>query len=333
MSILEASVLFLASFLLTVVSSIVLSKRIEQLGKWLRLSESLLGIVAALGANAPEISSAVSALGAGQHDLGLGIVLGSNIFNIAALLGLSALLSGRVRVSRRTLLLNGSVAVAVMALTAAQLYGLLSAVWAMCLIAAIMVPYIVVTALPPTQIRRAVSYLGIGADVGKTVADANRDATTAESPPRPSYADILGVLPALFSIVMASIGMVHSAIVLGAAWKISTPIVGSIVLASLTGIPNVVTAAQLALKGRGSAVLSESLNSNTLNLVAGVSLPSLLLGMATLSSRSAFSLWWLVAMTVLALGLGCLPGGLGRKAGVLLIAIYGVFVVAVFLGR
>jgi cation:H+ antiporter len=68
-----------------VVSSIVLSRRIEQLGKWPRLSESLLGVVAALGANAPEISSAITALRQGQHDLGLGIVLGSNIFNLAAL--------------------------------------------------------------------------------------------------------------------------------------------------------------------------------------------------------------------------------------------------------
>jgi cation:H+ antiporter len=329
----EACVIFVASFLLTLVSSIVLSRRIEQLGKWLRLSESLLGIVAALGANAPEISSAISAMGAGRRDLGLEIVLGSNIFNLAALLGLSALLSGSVRVSRRTLLLNGSVAAAVMALAGGQLYGLLSGVWTMCLIAVIMVPYIVVTAVPPKQIWRAVSHLGFGASVGKTVADVNRDATTAEPPARPSYADILGVLPALFSIVIASIGMVHSAMVLGAAWKISTPIVGTIVLASLTGIPNVVTAAHLALRGRGSAVLSEALNSNTLNLVAGVSIPSLLLGTATLSSRSAFSLWWLVGMTVLALGLAFLPGGIGRKGGVLLIVSYGAFVVAVFVGR
>jgi cation:H+ antiporter len=205
MSILEASLLFLASFVLTVVSSIVLSRRIEQLGKWLCLSESLLGIVAALGANAPEISSAVTALRQRRHDLGLGIVLGSNIFNLAALLGLSALLSGRVRVSRRTLLLNGSVAVAVMALTAVQLYGLLSARVAMSLIAAIMAPYILATALSPLQIRRAFGYLGFGGAMSKTVTDANRDATTAETPPRPSYADLLGVVPALFSIVVASI--------------------------------------------------------------------------------------------------------------------------------
>jgi cation:H+ antiporter len=111
MSIGWTMLLFLGSFALSVISSVVLARRLEQLGAWLRLSQSLLGIVAALGADAPEISSAVTAMHAGQHDLGLGIVLGSNIFNLAALLGLSALVSGKVSVTRQTLLINGSVAV------------------------------------------------------------------------------------------------------------------------------------------------------------------------------------------------------------------------------
>jgi cation:H+ antiporter len=68
--------------ILTVTASAVLSQRIKQLGKWLLLSESLLGIIAALGADAPEISSSIAAFRHGNHELGLGIVLGSNIFNL-----------------------------------------------------------------------------------------------------------------------------------------------------------------------------------------------------------------------------------------------------------
>ena len=333
MSGLDAGLLFLASFILTALSSIVLSRRIEQIGKWLRMSESMLGIVAALGADAPEISSAITALRNGQHDLGLGIVLGSNIFNLAALLGLSALLSGRVRVQRRSLLLNGAIAVVIMALTTAQLYGLLSAVWALSLIAVVMIPYVVATALPPQVVGRISDRLGLRTHLDLTLTDANQDAETADTPPRPSYADILGVLPALVSIVLGSIGMVRSAIVLGAAWKISTPVLGTIILAGLTGIPNVITAAQLAIRHRGSAVLSESLNSNTLNLVVGMSLPMAILGMAALTSRTLFSLWWLISMTLLALALSSVRSGLGRLGGALLILIYAAFVASVVLGR
>jgi cation:H+ antiporter len=331
MSTIEAGLLFLGSFILTVTASTVLSRRIEQLGKWLRLSESLLGIVAALGADAPEISSSISALRSGNHDLGLGIVLGSNIFNLAALLGLSALISGKVRVGSRTLLLNGGVALGVMALTTAQLFGVLPNLWAVGLITAIMVPYITATALSPISIRTAAEFLGVGEVLGLTFRDANRDAKNEERPRRPSYADILDVLPALVSIVLASVGLVHSAIVLGAAWSISTPILGTIILASLTGIPNVVTAVQLARRGRGSAVLSESLNSNTLNLIVGVSLPALFFSSASLNARSMLALWWLVGMTILALGLSFIRGGLGWKSGGLLVAVYGAFVIAIVL--
>ena len=36
----------------------------------------------------PEVTSAVTALPHGQHDVGPGVVLGSNMFNLAALIGL-----------------------------------------------------------------------------------------------------------------------------------------------------------------------------------------------------------------------------------------------------
>lgn len=331
MSTIEAGLLFIGSFILTVAASAVLSRRIEQLGKWLRLSESLLGIVAALGADAPEISSSISALRSGNHDLGLGIVLGSNIFNLAALLGLSALITGKVRVGSRTLLLNGGVALGVMALTAAQLFGVLPNLWAIGLIAAIMVPYIAATALSPISVRAMAKLLGLGEVLGPAISDANRDVEKQERPRQPSYADILDVLPALASIVLASVGLVRSAIVLGTAWSVSAPILGTIILASLTGIPNVVTAVQLARRGRGSAVLSESLNSNTLNLIVGVSLPALFFGGASLNARSMLALWWLVGMTILALGLSFVQGGPGWKAGGLLVAVYGAFVLAMLL--
>lgn len=331
LSTMEAGLLFIGSFILTVTASAVLSRRIEQLGKWLLLSESLLGIVAALAADAPEISSSISALRTGNHDLGLGIVLGSNIFNLAVLLGLSALVSGRIRVDHRTLVLNGGVAIGVMGLTMAQLYGTLTNLWALGLIAAIMIPYVTATALSPTTIRNGAKFLRLGGVLGLTIRDANLDAAKAEDPRRPSYADLLDVLPTLACIVLGSIGLVRSAIVLGGVWKIATPVLGAIILAGLTGIPNAVTAIQLARRGRGSAVLSEALNSNTLNLLAGVSLPALFFSSASLSPRSTLALWWLAGMTLLALGLSFVRGGLGRKAGALLVVVYAAFVILIVL--
>ncbi len=245
----EAAFLFVGSLILTVISSAILSRRIEQFGQWLLLSESLLGIIAALGSDAPEISSSLAALRSGQHDLGLGIVFGSNILNLAALLGLSAVLLGRGQFSRRTLLLNGGVAVGVVALTTAQLDGVLSSLVSVVLIAVIMALYVTLTSLSPGMIQRAARMFGWGSELGRTVTDANRDAEKAEMPRRPSYADLLDVLPSLVCIILASIGLVRSGLVLGVAWKYLCPSWARSFSQASRAFP-IVTAVQLALHGR-----------------------------------------------------------------------------------
>jgi len=56
----------------------------RRLGERAGLSEALLGMVAALAADAPEITSAVTALAHGQASVGAGVVIGSNAFNLVA---------------------------------------------------------------------------------------------------------------------------------------------------------------------------------------------------------------------------------------------------------
>lgn len=95
-----AILLFCGGLLLSLMSSVVLSERLDQVGHRLRLPPGLIGLVAALGADSPEIASAAAAIIGGQHDLGRGVIFGSNIFNVAMLLGLSAVVAGRVAMSR-----------------------------------------------------------------------------------------------------------------------------------------------------------------------------------------------------------------------------------------
>lgn len=113
MSVLVALPAFLAGALVSLVTSWVLVTRLERVGERLGLSEALLGIVAALAADAPEITSAVSAMAGHQQRLGAGVVIGSNVFNLAALLGFGAVVAGRIRLHRKVVVLGGVVAVCV----------------------------------------------------------------------------------------------------------------------------------------------------------------------------------------------------------------------------
>jgi Ca2+/Na+ antiporter len=77
--------------------------------------------------------------------------------------------------------------------------------------------------------------------------------------------------------------------------------------------------------------MSETLNSNSINVVAGIALPAALGSLSSFSGLDVFDLAWLLGMTALALVLFGRRGGAGRSAGILLIALYAVFL-AVQLG-
>src|SRR5580765_6031589 len=142
-----ALLLLVAAFVLTVAASVVLARELDRIGERLGFSEALLGMVTALGADAPEIASAVAAVVAGHEDTGVGVVVGSNVFNLAALLGVSALIAGRVRIHRHGLLLNGGVAVVVAIIGALVALDLVSGGVGLVLALVVLAPYVVLSAL------------------------------------------------------------------------------------------------------------------------------------------------------------------------------------------
>jgi hypothetical protein len=83
---------------------------------------------------------------------------------------------------------------------------------------------------------------------------------------------------------------------------------------------------RFGLQQRGSALISETLNSNSINLVAGLAVPAALGSFGAFSGLSVFNLAWLFGMTAVTLVLFGRPGGAGRGAGAFLIALYTVFV-------
>jgi cation:H+ antiporter len=315
--------LFVAGLVVTVASSVVLARELDRIGERLGFSEALLGIVTAIGADAPEIASAVAAVVAGHTDTGVGVVIGSNVFNIAALLGLSAVVAGSVRIHAHGLVLNGCVAI-VVAVSGALLVVEALPAWAAFVIAlAVLVPYVVVSSLHERTRER------LPAPLRRAVSEEQRDARRDEYAGPGGRYDALIVVPALAGVVGGATAMVYAAQRLGDRWDISDVIVGTIVLAALTGIPNVLAAVRLALHGRGAACVSESLNSNNANIVIGLCMPALILGIGSASGLGRFSAAARVAMTAVATVLAYGGGGLTRREGATIIALYAVFVVIV----
>ena len=323
MSVSVAALLFVGGLVVTVVSSIVLARELDRIGERLGFSEALLGIVTALGADGPEISSAVAAIVTGHNDTGVGVVVGSNVFNVAALLGLSAVIAGRVRIHRHGLLLNGGVAVAIAAFGALLVVDWIPSWAAFVLVLLVATPYVVVSSLHVRLRER------LPGPLREAVREEQRDARRDEYAGRGGAYDALAVVPALAGVIGGATAMVYAAQSLVDRWDVSDVIVGTIVLAALTGIPNLLAAVRLALHGRGAACVSESLNSNNANILVGLCIPALILGIGSPSGLEQFSAASMVGMTVLAIALGYSGGGLTRREGGLIIALYAAFAVVV----
>src|SRR5215510_3509723 len=101
---------FLVGTVVSLLTSFLLVSRLERVGERIGLSEALLGMVAALAADSPEVTAAVTAIAHHQQRVGAGVILGSNVFNLAALLGLGAVVARWVALHRKVVLLGGAVA-------------------------------------------------------------------------------------------------------------------------------------------------------------------------------------------------------------------------------
>jgi cation:H+ antiporter len=322
MSIPVALLLFGGSFALTVASSVVLARELDRIGERLGFSEALLGIVTALGADAPEIASAVAAIAAGHEDTGVGVVVGSNVFNLAGLLGLSAVLAGPVRIHAHGLALTGGVAIAVAVVGGLVAVGVLPGAPALVLALLALAPYVIVSAFHSQTRQRLPRFLR--AAVVEEQQDARRDEFA-----RPATGvDALAVVPALAAVVGGSYGMVEAAQSLADRWDVSDVVVGALVLAALTSIPNLIAAVRLARHGRGAACVSESLNSNNANILVGLCLPALILGLGAASGIEIFAATWMVGMTVVAVALG-FGDGLTRREGAAIIGLYVAFALVI----
>jgi cation:H+ antiporter len=296
-----AAVLFVVSLAATLYAAAVFAERLDHLGERLGLPEGLLGLLTAAGADAPELATAIAALATGAKSAGFGVVVGSNVFNIGAMIGVSALLCGNVRIQRDALALEGGVALGITVVVVLLVFGVLPAWAAVSLALLLLIPYAAVALRREFGARR-----------------------------HPEGVDVRAVLlipPALAIIVLGSIGMVHTGLQLGHAAGIPNVLVGVLVLAVVTSLPNAYTGIRLGLARRGAALVSETMNSNTINLVGGLAIPALFVTVAGGSGLERADAVWLIVATAIALVLLAPRRGLGRAGGMLLVASWIAFAV------
>ncbi len=319
------ALVFVACAVAALAASAVLIVRLERIGARLAVTEAVLGIVAALAADAPEIVTAVTALVRGQNDVGIGVILGSNVAKLAMLLGLAAVVSGRIRLDRRVVLLEAVVGIALALVTLGVVGEQVPPAPGLLLALLVFLPYVAVSSLRPAARARLPIPRRLRGTL--TSALALEEIELDLHPSRGGGRDAAAAGAALVVVIAASIGMETTGTGLGDAWNLSDLVVGAVLLAIVTSIPNAVAAVHLARRGRGAATLSTTTNSNNINVVVGLLAPAAIIGLGVITPAALLAARWYLGLTVITLAWAFARRGLSRVDGLAIGAVYVVFVV------
>jgi cation:H+ antiporter len=293
----------------------------EQLAAYYMLPPIVQGaVIAAVGSSFPELSSTVLAtLIHGTFDLGVSAIVGSAIFNILVIPGLSGVMG------------DGLVADRDLVYKDAQFY--VTAVAVLLLTFALAVIYDASDDANPLTgtMTRPLAMLPV-ALYGVYLFLQQQDSGEYDAPPRPPDLRAGRVWTKLsVSLVIIVVGveaLVVAALGLGEALNTPPFLWGVTVVAAGTSLPDAFISVRAAMQGNGTVSLGNALGSNTFDLLIAVPAGVLVAGSATIDFAVAVPMMgFLMAVTIIFFALLRIRLNLTKRESVVLLALYGVFLV------
>jgi cation:H+ antiporter len=255
------------------------------------ISPLVIGLtVVAFGTSSPEMAVSVMSAYEGQADLAVGNVVGSNIFNVLFILGLSAVITPLI-VSRQLIRLDVPIMIGVsVLLLLLTLDGNITRLDGILLFAGI----IAYTAFQIIQARRE-----------KKAADAAGEGVI-EKPTTPLQwlINIGFVIGGLVLLVIGSNWLVDGAIFIAQSLGVSELVIGLTIVAAGTSLPEVATSVIASIRGQRDIAVGNVVGSNIFNILAVLGMSSLV---APESINVAASALRFDIPVMIAVALACLP--------------------------
>lgn len=277
------------------------------LARRLGLTPLVIGLtVVAFGTSAPEMVVSVGGAWRGQGDIALGNVVGSNIFNVGAILALSALIAP-IRVTLGLLKIDAPLMVGV-SLLGAFLASLAT------------IPRAAGAAL----LTLLVAYTAFSVKAAKTrtspAIDDEFDAAVPDRAPSPSI-ELALVALGLTLLVLGSKLLVGSTTVVARSLGWSEAVIGLTIVAAGTSMPELATSLVAASRGQSDIAVGNVIGSNIFNVLGTLGLAATLRPFGAPGIREA-DLWVMVAFAIALLPLLWTGRRLQRWEGALLLAGY-----------
>ena len=307
-----ALLLFVSGLIFLIVGAEALVRGASRLAAGLGISPLVIGLtVVAFGTSAPELAVSVKSALSGQGSIAVGNVVGSNIFNVLFILGLSALIAP-LAVSQRLvrfdvpLMIGLSVLALVLSLDKAfsRLDGFL--------LVAALVGYVLFLILQSRRER-----IGVEDEFAREFGIAGH--TTSNR-----LKDIAFVLGGLALLVLGSHLLVDGAVFFARYLGVGELVIGLTIVAAGTSLPEGVTSIIAAVRGERDIAVGNVVGSNIFNILgvlgcAGLVSPH---GIAASGAVVRFDIPVMIAAAFACLPIFFTGGMISRQEGGLLLAYY-----------
>jgi len=272
------------------------------------LSPLVVGLtVVAFGTSSPELATSINASLKGQGALALGNVVGSNIFNVLVILGLSAI-AAPLRITSQIVrldvpfMIGVSVLVPLLALDHSLSRG--EGVLLLVLLLAYTAALIAIA-------RRT------GAQGEDEVAE----------PTGPAWKSLLLVAAGLGLLVVGSNALVASALVIARSLGLSELIIGLTIVAAGTSLPELATSVVATARGQRDIAVGNVIGSNTFNLLAVLGGAVLVAGDVPVATEALrFDVPVMVAVAIACFPMLVTGRTLSRAEGIVLVLYYLAYV-------
>jgi cation:H+ antiporter len=314
-----ASGLILLGLVLLALGGEVLLRGAVNLATLLRMTPAVIGLtVVAAGTSVPEL--AVSALAAAQDKAAICVanVVGSNIFNLAFILGLGALIRP-LRITGNTIRLE---------------YPVLAIVTLLCLVimqdalinrldaALCLAIYVGFTAYIVSIVRRQMSE-------AEKREFASEVRALADAGARPLPRRWLCLVQIVAGVVLLGAGAeatVRGAVDMARLLGWSERIIGLTIVAVGTGLPEVTTTLISSMRGRDDVAIGNVIGSNLFNILGILGLSAIVAPLPVSAGIVASDQWWMLGITLLLFPLMFTGRRIDRWEGLLLLATYWLYI-------
>jgi cation:H+ antiporter len=319
---LAAIAFLIVGLVLLVYSADFLVKGAANIAAALGISPLVVGLtVVAFGTSAPELAVSVMSAFKDQADIAVGNVIGSNIFNILLILGISALII--------PLAVNAQLVrfdVPVMIFVSVLLYflamdGLISRVDGIVLFV-LLLSYVTFLLRLSKKEKDAGVLSEYEQEYGKPVAD-------------PKWLKNLAfVIGGVAGLVVGSDRLVYGAVFIAKHFGVSELIIGLTIIAAGTSLPEVATSVVAALKGERDIAVGNVVGSNIFNILTVLGISSIVApsGIAVAKAALEFDMLFMIAIAMAALPVFFHGYRIGRMSGFFFLAFYVAYVVYLILG-